>query len=76
MDGSPGPETADAVESWAGENSLPFDLMFVDSPSGLTRQRNVGVDASAAEFVFFLDDDCIPEPGYFSAIRAAMRSDA
>ncbi len=69
IDGSPDDDTRDAVRRWAVENRLPFELVYVRSPSGLTRQRNVGIDASGRSIVFFLDDDCLPEPGYFRAIR-------
>jgi GT2 family glycosyltransferase len=72
VDGSP---ESDAVAVWAREQQLPFELRYVASSVGLTRQRNVGVDASTKEFIFFLDDDCLPEPGYFAAIREVFASD-
>ena len=75
MDGSGDAATDGAVAAWAAGRDLPFDLALVRSPTGLTRQRNVGVDASRGEFVYFLDDDCLPEPGYFSAIRHVFEED-
>lgn len=75
VDGSPDGETARSTEERAQRGRLPFDLVHVASPRGLTRQRNVGIDASRGEFIFFLDDDCIPEPGYFTALREALVSD-
>ena len=76
VDGSTSTETARAISDWANAPVLAFDLVYVNSPRGLTRQRNVGIDASDREYVFFLDDDCIPAPGYFAAIREVFRQDA
>jgi GT2 family glycosyltransferase len=75
VDGSPEDSVGKAVSGWARTVSAPFDLVYVKSPAGLTRQRNVGVDASTGEFIFFLDDDCLPDPGYFREIRDVFRKD-
>lgn len=75
VDGSPDDATRDAIAAWSRPNGLPFDLAVVRSPAGLTRQRNVGLDASDEAFVYFLDDDCLPEPGYFAAIRRVFEAD-
>ena len=76
VDGSPEDASRQAVSEWAKTRAAAFDLVYVKSPTGLTRQRNVGVDASTKELVFFLDDDCLPEPGYFREIREVFRADA
>jgi GT2 family glycosyltransferase len=76
VDGSPDEEAAHSLAAWAAARALPFDLAYVRSPRGLTRQRNVGIDASTGEYVFYLDDDCLPEPGYFTAIRRVFADDA
>lgn len=75
VDGSIDDETFEKVLAWSGGRSLAFDLAYVRSPAGLTRQRNVGIDTSTGTFVFFLDDDCLPEPGYFEAIRRVFQED-
>src|SRR6185312_2540319 len=75
VDGSRGRSTEGALKTWIGANTPRFDLSYVRSPAGLTLQRNVGVDASTGAFVFFLDDDCIPYPGYFQAIRDVFAHD-
>jgi len=76
VDGSRGHATDDALKAWAAANAPRFDLSYVRSPAGLTLQRNVGVDVSSGAFVFFLDDDCVPEPGYFEKIRDVFERDA
>jgi len=65
VDGAP---EDDQLAMWAKTHNI----VYLRSPAGLTRQRNLGVDASTGEFVFFLDDDCRPLPGYFRIIREAF----
>jgi len=76
VDGSPDDVTERSVREWAAGRDVPFHLIYVRSPAGLTRQRNVGIDASEGEIVFFLDDDCRPQPGYFETIRRVYADDA
>src|SRR5690349_12593833 len=45
VDGSPENEVNAAISGWVVTRNLEFDLVYVKSPAGLTRQRNVGVDA-------------------------------
>jgi GT2 family glycosyltransferase len=75
VDGSPDDSSAQTVGAWANSVTSPFEFVYVKSPPGLTKQRNVGIDASTKEFVFFLDDDCLPEPGYCREIRRVFRED-
>lgn len=42
---------------------------------GVTHQRNVGIDASAADVVHFVDDDTLLDPGYFAAILDVFDGD-
>lgn len=76
VDGSPDGDTEQVASDWAANRRMPFDLVYVRSPAGLTRQRNVGIEASAREILFFLDDDCEPLPGYFEAMRRVFREDS
>ena len=75
VDGTPSSEVENELLPWAEKSSLPFDLLYIRSPTGLTRQRNVGIDACSREFVFFLDDDSVPRPGYFRTVRQVLLSD-
>ncbi|HEY7863439.1 MAG TPA: glycosyltransferase, partial [Thermoanaerobaculia bacterium] len=74
VDGSPDEESEARLRE-LGTSPLPFFLRYVRSAPGLTRQRNVGIDACRGELVFFLDDDTRPEPGYFREIQTLFRRD-
>jgi len=75
VDGAPAKAARARIEAWVLGANLPFDLTYIVSPPGLTRQRNVGLEAARGEYIFFLDDDCLPLPGYFQAIRAVFVAD-
>jgi GT2 family glycosyltransferase len=75
VDGHPTAAFSAALRYWAENNAVPFDICYVESPPGLTRQRNVGVDISSREYLFFLDDDAIPLNGYFEEMRRVFRDD-
>ena len=74
VDGSPGNATEEMVRSLSLEG-FPFLVKYLRTPPGLTRQRNVGIAGSSGDYVFFLDDDTLPEPGYFQIIRQIFESD-
>lgn len=74
VDSSPEDTLDCEARAWAEARVLRFDLVYVRSPKGLTRQRNVGIDISSREFVFFLDDDAFPLEGYFTHLREAFDS--
>lgn len=74
VDGSDDDETDQSLRRLARSRPLPYTMTYVRSPAGLTRQRNVGVDVSAGEYLFFLDDDCVPQRGYFRALREVLRA--
>ena len=76
VDGSPDRETEVTVMGWAQRNATRFDLIYVKSMPGLTRQKVCWqIDVASREFVFFLDDDCIPSHGYFEAMRGVFLED-
>ena len=51
---------------------VPF-IRYVPSPRGLTRQRNVGLDAVRSDVVLFLDDDARVRPDTLGRLMAAYR---
>src|SRR5215471_18387757 len=75
VDGCVSADLSARLQGWTAEHELPFDISYVESPAGLTRQRNVGVDISTREYLFFLDDDAVPLPGYFREMRRVFRED-
>lgn len=42
---------------------------------GLSAARNRGVQAATGELIAFTDDDCLAEPGWLAALRAAFEAD-
>lgn len=54
-------QEADALSAWP--------TIHVPCPTGLTRQRNRGLDRASGSVVTFLDDDATPEP---SALRELL----
>jgi GT2 family glycosyltransferase len=76
VDGSPSDETERALLDLSRNLRLSFDLVFVQSPKGLTRQRNVGVDISTKSILFFLDDDALPMDKYFSELAHALQQNS
>jgi GT2 family glycosyltransferase len=75
VDGHPSRKLGPELERWLESRTVPFDCVYVESPPGLTRQRNVGVDVSTRPHVFFLDDDAVPLPGYFREIERVFEED-
>ncbi len=75
VDGSPESDVVDQFLSWVKQKELPFDIKYIRSPSGLTRQRNIGIEASCGDIIYFLDDDCLPETDYFKGIFKVFQQD-
>ena len=47
-------------------SSLPIN--YIKSEPGLTKQRNVGIDASHGDIVFFFDDDIVLDKAYIEKV--------
>src|SRR5690242_10436292 len=69
VDAGPAYDAGPRLREWREGRPAPFTLVYVATPSGLTRQRNIGVDLSTRDFVFFLDPGVEPLPGYFAVTR-------
>lgn len=54
-------------DSWGDRTQL----VHVRADPGLTHQRNVALELApnSCEVIFFIDDDAMPVPGYFDAVR-------
>ena len=75
VDGDPARDLDARLHAWAVQAAAPFALVYVAGPPELTRRRNAGVDISAHDFIFFLDPDAIPLPGYFRETRRVFEID-
>jgi GT2 family glycosyltransferase len=75
VDGHPSRRLGLELRQWTETAQAPFECVYVESPPGLTRQRNVGVDLSTRPYVFFLDDDAVPLEGYFREMRRVFDKD-
>jgi len=75
VDAGPKHDAGPLLRDWREGRQAPFTLVYVAAPSGLTRQRNIGVDISTRDFVFFLDPGVEPLPGYFAVARRVFDLD-
>ncbi|MBS0240398.1 MAG: glycosyltransferase [Proteobacteria bacterium] len=54
--------------------SLPYEVVLVESGSGLTAQRNAILSRAAdLDVIVFFDDDFFPEPNYLTNAKALLR---
>jgi GT2 family glycosyltransferase len=68
-----GDETRGAEGVVQARRGGPLDVRHVPAPRGLTRQRNVGLDAARGDVVLFLDDDARVRPDALVQLVAAYR---
>jgi GT2 family glycosyltransferase len=68
-------DQSDSPDPWLAERARKDERMTVirDQRRGLSRARNVGWRASEADWLVFLDDDCIPEPGWLAGLEDEIR---
>lgn len=63
------------VQKDTGHTQFPFRLVYIHSEPGLTKQRNIGVKASKADILVFLDDDTLPDRFYLSYLEKVFEED-
>ena len=67
-------ETRTVLEKLAASTRLPLIPLRLDPGRGPATARNLGWRATDADVVAFIDDDCVPAPGWLEAlVRAAAR---
>lgn len=68
-------DTHRIMERHADRVSYPV-LVRQEPEAGLSRARNVGLDASTGDLLLFTDDDCYMAPGYISLAVEIFESEA
>jgi len=64
-------DTWQRLTDLATTTSLRLQALRVDATGGPSLPRNTGVDVARASLVAITDDDCLPDPGWTSAMLAA-----
>lgn len=54
---------------------VPYRLRHLRAQKGLTKQRNVGIDASEGPFLCMLDDDVLLDPPFLRELMASFEGD-
>lgn len=54
---------------------IPFNWSYIHTAPGLTHQRNIGIEKSRGELIFFFDDDVDLEPKYIDLIEKVFEND-
>jgi GT2 family glycosyltransferase len=71
IDNGPSGETERAVRSFVGR--LP--VRYIAEPKrGYGRARNRGLTEAQGEIIYFLDDDCVPEPDWAAALLGVLEA--
>ena len=70
-DGSPD-DTWATIERLAAGSRVPVRGVRLAGQSGPAFARNAGWRAATSDLVAFTDDDCVPQPGWLSAIAAGL----
>ncbi|MGH9075948.1 MAG: glycosyltransferase family 2 protein [Acidimicrobiales bacterium] len=76
VDDCSGDGTRDRLEELSGATPLRLHVLATAANGGPAAARNLGWRHSQAPVVAFLDDDCLPEPGWLEAGLAAMSAGA
>jgi GT2 family glycosyltransferase len=68
-------DQSDAEDSWLAERERKDARLSVirDSGRGVSRARNIAWRHADSEWLVYLDDDCLPDPGWLDALEDEMR---
>jgi len=67
-------QTSAVVTELSATSPLDLSLRRIETNQGPAQARNVGWRASSAPLVAFIDDDCVPEPGWLEAGLDALNA--
>ena len=68
-------DTSERLRARAATSPFPLRPQRVEVNNGPARARNLGWQEAAAPFVAYIDDDCIPDPGWLVAGVRRLASD-
>jgi glycosyltransferase involved in cell wall biosynthesis len=60
-------DTTDRLQARVATSPFPLRPLRIEVNHGPARARNLGWQEAAAPLVAFIDDDCLPEPGWLAA---------
>lgn len=66
------PVVRDAVAEVAAGSAAGLDIRVIESPKGLTRQRNAGLRSARGEIICFLDDDVTLDSRFLEMVSAIL----
>ena len=75
VDNASGDETSEVLEQLADGSPLHIRPLRTDVNAGPGPARNLGWRSTAAPYVAFTDDDCVPDPAWLAAGLATLRAD-
>jgi glycosyltransferase involved in cell wall biosynthesis len=70
VDGDPDASAEPVAAAYADHG---ISVVYLRSPAGLARQRNVAVDAAGSDVICFVDDDVVVDAGLFGPIAETFR---
>jgi GT2 family glycosyltransferase len=72
VDDASGDETAVVADELAAASPLRMRAVHLERNGGPARGRNEGARLTSAPVVAFVDDDCVPDPGWVRAMAEAF----
>jgi len=65
----------EGVHEYLNRSNIPMPFYYFHTRPGLTYQRNVGIEKSRGQLLFFFDDDIHLEPNYIELIEKVFIDD-
>lgn len=72
VDDASGDATAEVLEDLRRSTTLTLEVLHQERNRGPAAARHAGIARTCAPLVAFTDDDCLPAPGWLSALVAAF----
>lgn len=69
-------DTTERLRARAATSPFPLRPLRIDVNRGPARARNLGWQEAAAPLVAYIDDDCLPDPGWLAAGVRRLRAES